>query len=31
MKAQFGMIWLMEKVYMLLNKGLSGLFLSFFN
>ena len=29
MKAQFGMIWLMEKVYMLLNKGLSGLFLPF--
>lgn len=29
MKAQFGMIWLMEKVYMLLKKGLSGLFLPF--
>lgn len=29
MKAQFGTIWLMEKVYMLLSKGLSGLFLPF--
>lgn len=25
MKAQFGMTWLMEKVYMLLNTGWSGM------